>query len=254
MTETDYTDVPAAIENLGPIDYLLIEFPGDKTVGEGLPLFWISWIAIIRVFDLVFLRKGVDGLNTSRCARRARRRWELDLGLFEGARSGLFGDDDLAAIAEAVTPGCTAAVLMYENTWAAPLAVALRRGGGQLVASGRIPVQRCWLRSTPPSRRPDPFATHPLGSTSRRRSTRRDTCHARTHSRSRPYRSRRGNGHRGIQPRFPSPGRPLGRAASPSAGVRASPRRTRLRRRQKTPWTPSLPSSRNLASCASAAC
>jgi hypothetical protein len=141
MTDTDYTDA-SAIENLGPIDYLLIEFPADKTVGEGLPLLLdLVDRHIIRIFDLVFIRKSADGLHTVVAPVEIEGDGTLDLTLFEGARSGLFDDDDLAALAEAVTPGCTAAVLMYENTWAAPLAVALRRGGGQLVASGRIPVQ-----------------------------------------------------------------------------------------------------------------
>ena len=142
MPDNDYTDAPASIENLGPIDYLLIEFPGDKTVGEGLPLLLdLVDRHIIRIFDLVFLRKSADGVHTVVAPTELEGDGTVDLTLFEGARSGLFGDDDLAAIAEAVTPGCSAAVLMYENTWAAPLAVALRRGGGQLVASGRIPVQ-----------------------------------------------------------------------------------------------------------------
>jgi hypothetical protein len=143
MPDTDYsTDVPAAIENLGPIDYLLIEFPGDKTIGEGLPLLLdLVDRHVIRVFDLVFFRKSADGKTTIISPVELDGDGSVDLGLFEGARSGLFGDEDLEAIADVVDPGCTAAVLMYENTWAAPLAVALRRGGGQLVASGRIPVQ-----------------------------------------------------------------------------------------------------------------
>ena len=66
---------------------------------------------------------------------------ELDLAVFEGASSGLIGEDDIAEAGGVLEAGSSAAVLVYENTWAAPLAVALRRGGGQLVASGRIPVQ-----------------------------------------------------------------------------------------------------------------
>jgi hypothetical protein len=136
------TDLAGAIENLGPIDYLLIEFPGDKTVGEGLHLLLdLVDRHIIRIFDLVFLRRSADGETTILSPSEIEGDGSLDMSHFEGARSGLFGDDDLQAIAEVVNPGCGAAVLMYENTWAAPLAVALRRGGGQLVASGRIPVQ-----------------------------------------------------------------------------------------------------------------
>jgi hypothetical protein len=66
---------------------------------------------------------------------------ELDLAMFEGATSGLLGDDDLAEAGQALEAGNSAAVLVYENRWAAPFAIALRRGGAQLVAHGRIPVQ-----------------------------------------------------------------------------------------------------------------
>jgi hypothetical protein len=65
----------------------------------------------------------------------------LDLAVFQGASSGLLGDDDLAEAANALEPNSSAAVLVYENVWAAPFARAVRRAGGQLVASGRIPVQ-----------------------------------------------------------------------------------------------------------------
>ena len=65
---------------------------------------------------------------------------ELDLAVFEGVSSGLLGEDDLADAATVIEPGSSAGVLVYENTWAAPLASALRRGGAQMVASGRIPI------------------------------------------------------------------------------------------------------------------
>jgi hypothetical protein len=143
MPDTDdVTDPSDVIEHLGPIDYLLIEFSGGKTVGEGLPLLLdLVDRGIIRVFDLVFLRRSLEGQTTIVTPGELDGDGSMDLALFEGARSGLFSDEDIAEIAEIVTPGCSAAVLMYENTWAAPLAIALRRGGGQLVASGRIPVQ-----------------------------------------------------------------------------------------------------------------
>ena len=66
---------------------------------------------------------------------------QLDLAVFEGASSGLLGEDDLAEAGGVLEPGSSAGILVYENVWAAPFAAALRRGGGQLVASGRIPVQ-----------------------------------------------------------------------------------------------------------------
>jgi hypothetical protein len=65
----------------------------------------------------------------------------LDLAVFEGASSGMLGSDEIEDAGSVLTPGSSAGVLVYENLWAAPFAAALRRGGGQLVASGRIPVQ-----------------------------------------------------------------------------------------------------------------
>ncbi len=65
----------------------------------------------------------------------------LDLAVFEGSSSGLLGEDDINEAASAIEPGSSAGILVYENVWAAPFAAALRRGGAQLVASGRIPVQ-----------------------------------------------------------------------------------------------------------------
>ena len=60
---------------------------------------------------------------------------------FQGASSSLLGQDDLEDAATVLKPGTVAALLVWENRWAAPVAVALRRSGGQLVATGRIPVQ-----------------------------------------------------------------------------------------------------------------
>lgn len=132
MTETDV--------EVGPIDYLVVEFPGNKMTGEGLPLLVdLADRGIIRILDLVFIRKETDGsvvgLSLTDLGEDG-----MDLTVFEGASSGLLGDDDVAEAANAVTPGSSAGVLVYENTWAAPFAAALRRGGAQLVASGRIPI------------------------------------------------------------------------------------------------------------------
>jgi hypothetical protein len=66
---------------------------------------------------------------------------ELDLAIFEGVSSGLAGEEDVHEAAAAVEPGSSAGLLIYENRWAAPFAAAVRRGGGQLVAFGRIPTQ-----------------------------------------------------------------------------------------------------------------
>lgn len=125
----------------GPIDYLVIEFPGNRMTGEGWPLL-VDLVdrGIIRLLDLVFLRKDDDG-SVSGLSLHDLGEQGVDLSVFEGVRSGLLGDDDIAEAAGAVEPGCSAGVLVYENAWAAPFAAAMRRGGGQLVAFGRIPVQ-----------------------------------------------------------------------------------------------------------------
>jgi uncharacterized protein YndB with AHSA1/START domain len=128
-------------EEMGPIDYIVLEWPAQQPTGEVGPMILdLVDRGIIRILDVAFLAKGTDGSVAA-----------LDLGAlngdgagfeeFEGASSGLLGEDDLAEAAAALAPGTSAAVLVWENRWAAPIAVALRRSGGQLVASGRIPVQ-----------------------------------------------------------------------------------------------------------------
>ncbi|GCE00747.1 DUF6325 family protein [Embleya hyalina] len=126
----------------GPIDYLVIEFPGSRMTGEGLPLL-VDLVdrGIIRVLDLIFVRKDSDGsirgVELADLAGDDR----LDLTVFEGASSGLLGRDEIDDAGKVLEPGSSAAVLVYENVWAGPLAAALRRGGARLVAGGRIPVQ-----------------------------------------------------------------------------------------------------------------
>jgi hypothetical protein len=116
---------------MGPIDYLVVEFPGSRMTGKGLPM----------LVDLVFVRKELDGSVRGMVIADLDRDGQLDLAVFEGASSGLLGQDDLDEAGGALEPGSSAGILVYENRWAAPLAREIRRGGGQLVASGRIPVQ-----------------------------------------------------------------------------------------------------------------
>jgi hypothetical protein len=126
----------------GPIDYIVLEFPGNRMTGEAFPLL-VDLVdrGLIRILDLAFIRKETDGSVAAMELRDFDRDGTLDLAVFEGASSGLLGDDDLQEAANAIEPGSSAGVLIFENVWAAPFARAVRRAGGQLVASGRIPVQ-----------------------------------------------------------------------------------------------------------------
>ncbi|HEU5252038.1 MAG TPA: DUF6325 family protein [Solirubrobacterales bacterium] len=125
---------------MGPIDYLLVEWPGRQPKGEVAPhLVDLVDRGLIRILDLAFVAKDEDGtvagLELSDLGDGA-----AELEVFAGASSGLLSDDDLTEAAAALEPGTAAALLVFENTWAAPFAAAVRRSGGQLVASGRIPV------------------------------------------------------------------------------------------------------------------
>src|SRR6476619_2087396 len=130
------------LDAMGPIDYLVVEFPGNRMTGEGLPLLLdLVDSGIIRILDLVFVRRELDGSIKAIELKDFDNDGELDLAVFEGASSGLVGSDDLDEVTSVIEPGNSAGLLIYENVWAAPFAAALRRGGAQLVASGRIPVQ-----------------------------------------------------------------------------------------------------------------
>jgi Family of unknown function (DUF6325) len=130
------------LDEMGPIDYLVVEFPGSRMTGEGLPLL-VDLVerGIIRILDLLFVKKELDGSVAGVAIADLDKDGKLDLAVFEGASSGLLGKDDIDEAGGVLEPGSSAGILIYENRWAAPFAAALRRGGGQLVASGRIPVQ-----------------------------------------------------------------------------------------------------------------
>ena len=130
------------LEEMGPIDYIVVEFPGNKMNGEAFPLL-VDLVdrGLIRIIDLAFVRKELDGSVTGLAIADLDGDGLLDLAVFEGASSGLLGQDDLDEAGTALEPGSAAGVLVFENVWAAPFAAALRRSGGQLVASGRIPIQ-----------------------------------------------------------------------------------------------------------------
>ena len=130
------------IQEMGPVDFLIVEFPGSRMSGEGLPLL-VDLVdrGIIRILDLVFIRKMSDGSIVRLDLSSLRPDGQAELSVFEGASSGLLDQEDIDAAAGAIQPDSTAGLIVYENRWAAPLATALRRAGAQLVGGGRIPVQ-----------------------------------------------------------------------------------------------------------------
>ncbi|MFE5096450.1 DUF6325 family protein [Streptomyces sp. NPDC056638] len=130
-------------DETGPIDYLVIEFPaGSRMTGEGLPLL-VDLVdrGIIRILDLIFVRKNQDGTVEGVELSEVTGDGGDGLAVFEGASSGLLGQDDIDEASTVLEPGSAAGILIYENVWAGPLAASLRRSGGRLVANGRIPIQ-----------------------------------------------------------------------------------------------------------------
>lgn len=130
------------IDEMGPIDWVLLEFHGPLTGEAAPPLLDLVDRGLIRLLDILFIRKEPDGtvevLNISDLPDEQ----AVHVAVFEGASSGLLGQDDVDAAAEVLEPDTTAVMLVYENTWAAPFAIAVRKAGGQLIDSGRIPVQQ----------------------------------------------------------------------------------------------------------------
>jgi hypothetical protein len=142
MTDQLTEHATEALDELGPVDWLVVEFPGSRFKGEIAPtLVDLVDRDLIRILDLLLIRKDESGgLDFFELA-------ELDEGevgelrSYEAALADLLSEDDVLAVAEAVEPGSTAALLVWENRWAAPFGSAVRHAGGQLVASGRIPIQ-----------------------------------------------------------------------------------------------------------------
>ncbi|ATD71332.1 MULTISPECIES: DUF6325 family protein [Gordonia] len=122
---------------LGPVDYVVVEWAGREPTGEALPyLMDLIDRGIVRLIDIVFLTKGADGA----VAEVEIGELGMEFAIFDGAATSILDDTDIAEAATAIEPGSSAAVLVWENLWAAPFATALRNNGGRVVASGRIPV------------------------------------------------------------------------------------------------------------------
>ena len=131
MTEAD----------VGPIDYLALEFPDANLKGEGLGII-VDLVdrGIIRILDFRFVKRDQDGSFVALAVTDLDGDGELDLAVFEGVESGLLDDEDLDNAAALIEPGSALGLIVYENTWAGPFVSAMRRAGAEVIASGRIPA------------------------------------------------------------------------------------------------------------------
>ena len=130
------------VDELGPVDWIVVEFPEPKLTGEVAPILKdLVDRELIRVLDLIFLTRDRDGgfevfestdMDDSEIGEL--RAYETELAM-------LLSEQDVIDLVETIEPGSSAAVLVWENLWAAPFGAAVRHAGGQLVASGRIPIQ-----------------------------------------------------------------------------------------------------------------
>jgi len=134
-------ETPAEIDEMGPVDYLVVEFPAGHSTFNGemaTELSRLSDEGIIRILDLLVLQKADDGSVEG---------FEVDdfdmddLRALESEIAEILAAEDVEHLAAAMEPGSVAGVVVWENLWAAPFASAARRAGGQLVATGRIPIQ-----------------------------------------------------------------------------------------------------------------
>ena len=131
-----------AIDELAPVDWVVVEFPGSRFNGEvGPALADLVDRGVIRVLDLLLLKKGADGSVDAYELSDLDDNEVGELRAYAGELATVLSEEDVARAAVAVEPGTTAALLVWENTWAAPFVSGVRRSGGQLVATGRITAQ-----------------------------------------------------------------------------------------------------------------
>ena len=131
------------VDELGPVDYVVVEFPADRADFSGemaTELLGLVKRDVVRVLDLLMLRKNADGTVEAFDSHDFGDGELGELRALESEMAMLLAEEDVEAIGTALDPGSVAAVLVWENAWAAPFGSAVRRAGGQLVASGRIPI------------------------------------------------------------------------------------------------------------------
>jgi hypothetical protein len=130
------------VDELGPVDWIVVEFPETRLTGEIAPILH-DYVerGLIRILDLLFLKKDDDGGFEVFEAADLEDGEIGKLRTFETELAMVLSEQDVTDLAEAIEPGSSAAVLVWENLWAAPFGAAVRHAGGQLAASGRIPIQ-----------------------------------------------------------------------------------------------------------------
>ncbi|MET0685870.1 MAG: DUF6325 family protein [Solirubrobacteraceae bacterium] len=133
----------AHTDEFGPVDIVVISYPaGSPMTGEAMPLLLdLVDRKIVRVLDVLFVMEGENGTFAGFKAEDLDETGLGDLKVFEGASTGLLGDEDAATAAEALEPGSAAVLIVYENRWAGPFAAAVRRNGGIVVDYQRIPAE-----------------------------------------------------------------------------------------------------------------
>ena len=129
------------IEEMGPVDWVLIEFDKPLTGAAAPPLLDLVDRGLIRLLDILFIRKTADGTVAALEISDLPGDEAPHIEVFIGARSGLLGEDDVTAAGDAMENDTRAIMLLYENAWLAPFAVAVRKAGGRLIDQGRIPIQ-----------------------------------------------------------------------------------------------------------------
>jgi hypothetical protein len=132
------------VDELGPVDYVVVEFPADQANFSGEMAKELSALVergVVRVLDLLLLKKNLDGSVEGFESHEFEDGDLGELRELETELAMLLAEEDVESIGAALEPGSVAAVLVWENVWAAPFGAAVRRSGGQLVAGGRIPIQ-----------------------------------------------------------------------------------------------------------------
>jgi hypothetical protein len=139
MSQSTTVGEGAALDESGPIEYLIVQFAGDRVPGQAFSrLLELADRDLVRVLDLEFVAKGPDGTVTPADPDEVVVAAGGDLSAFAGASSGLLDADDVARVGELMDPGSLAGIVVYENVWVAAMAAALRAERAQIVSSGLL--------------------------------------------------------------------------------------------------------------------